>query len=173
MVQHIIQAYILLITRIYLAPAGLGKSTQLATYPGASYAKQSNKVYISVIFQPLNASPLIILDPTRAFLLEPPKGRMLETLGEREFQAAARNELTLQLRNIQSLETFVYCLLFIVLFAISFTKQKKSTYLNSHGEEAQEKPPGLQGMGSLSQIIRTKYCHNYTWENQWQSYSKS
>ena len=125
MVQHIIQAYILLITRIYLAPAGLGKSTQLATYPGASYAKQSNKVYISVIFQPLNASPLIILDPTRAFLLEPPKGRMLETLGEREFQAAARNELTLQLRNIQSLETFVYCLLFIVLFAISFTKQKK------------------------------------------------
>ena len=33
--------------------------------------------------------------------------------------------------------------LFIVLFAISCTKQKKSNYLNSHGEEAQEKPPGL------------------------------
>jgi len=33
-------------------------------------------------------------------------------------------------------------LLFIVLFAISWTKQNKN-YLNSHGEEAQEKPPGL------------------------------
>ena len=130
MVQHIIRAYILLITRIYLAPAGLGKSTQLATYPGASYAKQSNKVYISVIFQPLNASPLIILDPTRAFLLEPPKGRMLETLGKREFQAAARNELTLQLRNIQSLETFVYCLLFIVYcFVCHKFYQAKKIYL--------------------------------------------
>ena len=39
----------------------------------------------------------------------------------------------------------VYC-----LFAISCTKQKKTNYLNFHGEEAQEKPPGLQGMGSLS-----------------------
>ena len=36
-----------------------------------------------------------------------------------------------------------YQLLFIVLFAISYTKQKKSSYLNSHGEEAQEKSPGL------------------------------
>ena len=36
-----------------------------------------------------------------------------------------------------------YQLLFIVLFAISYTKQKKSNYLNSHGEEAQEKSPGL------------------------------
>ena len=36
------------------------------------------------------------------------------------------------------------CLLFIVLFAIGkCTKQNKSNYLNSHGEEAQEKPPGL------------------------------
>ena len=35
-----------------------------------------------------------------------------------------------------------YCLLFIVLFAISYKKQKKSNYLNFHGEEAQEKPPG-------------------------------
>ena len=34
-------------------------------------------------------------------------------------------------------------LLFIVLFAISCRKQKKSNYLNSHGEEAQKKPPGL------------------------------
>ena len=34
-------------------------------------------------------------------------------------------------------------LLFIVLFTISYRKQKKkSNYLNSHGEEAQEKPPG-------------------------------
>ena len=33
--------------------------------------------------------------------------------------------------------------LFIVLFAISCTKQKKSNHLNSHGEEAQEKPQGL------------------------------
>ena len=40
--------------------------------------------------------------------------------------------------------SFKYCLLFIVLFAISCTKQKnKSNYLNSHGEEAQEKPLGL------------------------------
>ena len=28
-------------------------------------------------------------------------------------------------------------------------------------------------MGSLGEIIRTKYYHNYTRENQWQSYSKS
>ena len=37
----------------------------------------------------------------------------------------------------------VYCLLFIVLFAKNCTNQIKSNYLNSHGEEAQEKPPGL------------------------------
>ena len=37
----------------------------------------------------------------------------------------------------------VYCLLFIVLFAKNYTNQIKSNYLNSHGEEAQEKPPGL------------------------------
>ena len=35
------------------------------------------------------------------------------------------------------------CLLFIVLFAKNYTNQIKSNYLNSHGEEAQEKPPGL------------------------------
>ena len=34
-------------------------------------------------------------------------------------------------------------MLFIVLFALSCTNKKKSNYLNSHGEEAQEKPPGL------------------------------
>ena len=34
-------------------------------------------------------------------------------------------------------------LLFIVLFAKNCTNQIKSNYLNSHGEEAQEKPPGL------------------------------
>ena len=39
--------------------------------------------------------------------------------------------------------------LFIVLFAKNCTSQIKSDYLNSHGEEAQEKPPGLYGMGSL------------------------
>ena len=36
-----------------------------------------------------------------------------------------------------------HCLLFIVLFAKNCTNQLKSNYLNSHGEEAQEKPPGL------------------------------
>ena len=36
-----------------------------------------------------------------------------------------------------------YCLLFIVLFAKNCTNQIKSNYLNSHGEEAQEKPPGF------------------------------
>ena len=30
-----------------------------------------------------------------------------------------------------------------VLFAKNCTNQIKSNYLNSHGEEAQEKPPGL------------------------------
>ena len=35
------------------------------------------------------------------------------------------------------------CLLFIALFAKNYTNQIKSNYLNSHGEEAQEKPPGL------------------------------
>ena len=34
----------------------------------------------------------------------------------------------------------VYCLLFIVLFAKNCTNQRKSNYLNSHGEEAQKKP---------------------------------
>ena len=34
-------------------------------------------------------------------------------------------------------------LLFIVLFAKNCTNQTKSNYLNSHGKEAQEKPPGL------------------------------
>ena len=34
-------------------------------------------------------------------------------------------------------------LLCIVLFAKNCTNQIKSNYLNSHGEEAQEKPPGL------------------------------
>ena len=38
---------------------------------------------------------------------------------------------------------YVYCLLFIVLFAKNCASQIKSNYLNSHGEEAQEKPPGL------------------------------
>ena len=33
--------------------------------------------------------------------------------------------------------------LFIVLFAKNCTTQIKSNYFNSHGEEAQEKPPGL------------------------------
>ena len=37
----------------------------------------------------------------------------------------------------------VYFLLFIVLFAKNCTNQIKFDYLNSHGEEAQEKPPGL------------------------------
>ena len=36
-----------------------------------------------------------------------------------------------------------FCLLFIVLFAKNYTNQIKSNYPNSHGEEAQEKPPGL------------------------------
>ena len=72
----------------------------------------------------------------------------------------------------QNLIFFIF-IFFIVLFAINCTNQIRSNYFNSHGEEAQEKPPGLQGMGSLSEIIRTKYYHNYTWENQWQSYSKS
>ena len=42
-------------------------------------------------------------------LLEPPRGKMLATLGERAFQAAAPhlwNELPLQLRNIGSVEIF-------------------------------------------------------------------
>ena len=41
--------------------------------------------------------------------LEPPKGKILKTLGKRAFQAVAPqfwNELPLQIRNIQSLETF-------------------------------------------------------------------
>ena len=35
---------------------------------------------------------------------------------------------------------FLKSLLFIVLFAKNQTNQIKSNYLNSHGEEAQEKP---------------------------------
>ena len=38
---------------------------------------------------------------------------------------------------------YLFCLLFIVLFAKNYTNQIKSNYLNSHGEEAQEKPPCL------------------------------
>ena len=37
----------------------------------------------------------------------------------------------------------LHCLLFIGLFAIKCTKQKKIKYLSCHGGEAQEKPPGL------------------------------
>ena len=39
----------------------------------------------------------------------------------------------------------VYCLLFIVYCFVcqKLYKSNKSNYLNSHGEEAQEKPPGL------------------------------
>ena len=37
----------------------------------------------------------------------------------------------------------INCLLFIVLFAKNYTNQITSNYLNSHGEETQEKPPGL------------------------------
>ena len=39
-----------------------------------------------------------------------------------------------------------WCFLYFVyvfFFAIGCTKQKKKNYLSSHGEEAQEKPPGL------------------------------
>ena len=42
-------------------------------------------------------------------LLEPPRGKMLSTLGERAFQAAAPhlwNELPLKLRTIESVEIF-------------------------------------------------------------------
>ena len=38
---------------------------------------------------------------------------------------------------------FIVLFLFTVLFAINCTNQIKSNYLNSHGEEAQEKPLGL------------------------------
>ena len=41
------------------------------------------------------------------------------------------------------LKQLFICLLFIVLFAKNCTTQIKSNYLNSHAEEAQEKPPGL------------------------------
>ena len=47
--------------------------------------------------------------PNSGILLEPPRGKILATLGERAFQAAAphlRNELPLQLRTIGSVETF-------------------------------------------------------------------
>ena len=37
----------------------------------------------------------------------------------------------------------IYIYWFIGLFAIKYTKQKKKKYFNCHGEEAQEKPPGL------------------------------
>ena len=46
-------------------------------------------------------------------LLEPPRGKMLATLGERAFQAAAPhlwNELPLQLRNIGSVEIKLFFL---------------------------------------------------------------
>ena len=42
----------------------------------------------------------------------------------------------------QNLIFFIF-IFFIVLFAINCTNQIRSNYLNSHGEEAQEKPPGL------------------------------
>ena len=42
---------------------------------------------------------------------------------------------------VQSCVCHLYC--FIALFAINCTNQIKSNYLNSHGKEAQEKPPGL------------------------------
>ena len=35
-------------------------------------------------------------------------------------------------------------------FAINCTKARKTNYLNTNGEEAKGKPPGLQGVSSLS-----------------------
>ena len=60
-------------------------------------------------------------------------------------QSYSRSETGISSRYLKiTLSSFGHnCLLFIVLFAISYTKPKKSNYLNSHGEEAQEKPPGL------------------------------
>ena len=49
------------------------------------------------------------ISPNSGILLEPPRGKMLVTLGERAFQAAAPhlwNELPLQLRTIGCVETF-------------------------------------------------------------------
>ena len=51
--------------------------------------------------------------------------------------------LSVNLDLIVTNNEIVYCLLFIVLFAKNYTNQIKSNYLNSNGEEAQEKPPGL------------------------------
>ena len=51
----------------------------------------------------------VILVGLSGILLEPPRGKMLSTLGECAFQAAALhlwNELPLQLRTIESVETF-------------------------------------------------------------------
>jgi len=51
----------------------------------------------------------ICLKVTVDILLEPPRGKMLATLGERAFQAAAPhlwNELPLQLCTVGSVETF-------------------------------------------------------------------
>ena len=54
------------------------------------------------------------------------------------------NWVVLLFRSWQKLTiALLFHLLFIVLFAINCTNQIKSNYLNSHGEEAQEKPPGL------------------------------
>ena len=56
------------------------------------------------------------------------------------FSTELINELVAEASSIFSVSDI---LKFIVLFTINCTNQIKSNYLNSHGEEAQEKPPGL------------------------------
>ena len=77
---------------------------------------------------------------------------------EQKYEIALHLEYTQTSKNFFSSSSSTNCLyhkvyiisfsynhicLFIVLFAKNCTNQIKSNYLNSHGEEAQEKPPGL------------------------------
>ena len=51
MIFHVIRADILLVARIFLAPAELGKiRTQLVKYPPVLHEKLSNKIYRSLSF---------------------------------------------------------------------------------------------------------------------------
>ena len=52
----------------------------------------------------------------------------------------------------------VYCLLFIVLFAISYTKEKKSNYFNSHGKEKKKDVWISHIIYALCLMTKSKQC---------------
>ena len=103
------------------------------------------KVMVNNFFHRKKRLPLIYCTYCTLTLFTWVECRVTDSQHSGMSQSYSRSETGITSRYLKiTLSSFGHnCLLFIVLFAISYTKQKKSKYLNSHGEEAQEKPPGL------------------------------